>query len=623
MNRIWGLYIDFSIQTLIIILCISALVWLVSIWLSYQKSKSYIIPKILLLLLSILSVDTLLLQPKYKKLKSVSSAVLFTQQPDVENFDPSKWNDKNYRFFKLPHLKTNLSDTSILKTVANVEHLINKYQPLDSILIVGGQIPLADLKALLVVPVRFINSSWDKSSSALLSFQYTDKVKVSDNFNLTLELESDSTFQKYVIQSPFSKTDTILSKENPLVIEHKTKCAIPGNHLVQLHILKENNVIAEEIILPVEVTSKQKANILMLNGHPGFEHKQLKNWIAKQGHQLKVRTQVSLKNYQFDWINEEKKKSFNINDALLKTTDLLIIDGAALVALTENEYKSIKSAYQKRMNILLRTDEAILKAENEWTQFQISIEQIAQSKRLFANISLNNQAIEVEIHPYQNNLFSSNRFKGKDAGKILSTNRNANQLLGITNLQNTYLFNLKGDTTIYNALWSGIIDEMAGTKNILKNTWEIKEPYPQIGHSTEVILRTEEDEPKAFLKTPETPKTPKSEWSVLNLRQHHLIAEQYEATFWAHNEGWYQFKTEKDSIATPIYIAGKHQNNLIRTFNDNLWKAKYIQQIQKRDTSIYRPKKVYTTILIPPIWNWLIFIISLSAIWILDKITND
>jgi len=621
-----GLNIDIFTQTILIILCVSGLVWLVSIWLSYRKSKQFILLKSLLLLLSILSVNALLLQPKYKKLKPVSTAVLFTQQLDVKNFDPDQWLDKNYSFFKLPKLKANQTDTAILKSVVNVEHLITQYQPLDSVLIVGNQIPAIDMKTLPDVPIRFVNSLTVKPLNALLSFQYSNKLNVNDQFNASIKLDLDSTFHKYLIQSPFSQTDTISFKENPLLIEHKAICAIAGNHLVKLHFLNEHNSTVEEIILPVEVTSKQKANILMLNGHPNFEHKHLKNWIAKQGHQLKVRTQVSLKNYQYDWINDKKKNAFNINDALLKTIDLLIMDGAAFFALTENEYTSIKRRHQKGMNILLRTDEAILKAENKWAEFQINIEQIAESKRMFANILLNNQVIEVEIYPYQNNLFSSKRFKGKDAGKIISTNRSLNRLLGITNLQNTYLLNLKGDTSIYNKLWLGIMDEMTGTKNISANTWQTKEPFPQVGHSIEIILRSNEEAPKAFFRTPKTPitpKTPKSDWSVLNLKQHHLIAEQYDATFWAHKAGWYQFKTEKDSTTAPIYIAGKPQNNLIKTFNNNLWNAKYIQQIQKKDTSTYHPKKVYTKMLISPIWNWLIFIISLSTIWIIEKLIEN
>jgi len=54
----------------------------------------------------------------------------------------------------------------------------------------------------------------------------------------------------------------------------------------------------------------------MLNGHPDFEHKHLKNWLAKQGHQLSVRTQISRQKFQFDRINQDKKnEAVSLNEA--------------------------------------------------------------------------------------------------------------------------------------------------------------------------------------------------------------------------------------------------------------------------------------------------------------------
>jgi len=611
-----GLYFNVSAQVLLIVVLISTVVWLGGVWLSLKKSGENILIKSLLWLFCVLSANALMLQPQYDKKQKVATAVLFTNQLEIDQFDIDFWLNKNYTFFKLPHLKSNFSDSTLIKTVANAEHLVQHHQPIDSLFIIGENLSINALKNLPLLPVHFIPSKV-KNTLSLIDIKYPEKININENFDLFVELEVDSSIQKFVLQSPFSKIDTIGIAENVIEIEYKVTCSLPGNHLVQLHFLDIKDNAIETLSLPIEVIPKTKIHILMINGHPDFEHKHLKNWIAKQGHELSVRTKISLQNFKYDRINQNQKNTtFAINETFLKQIDLLIIDGAALLDLAENEYELIKRFHKKGMDMLLRTDENMLKAKRKWGDFQFKIESIAESKRLFANININNKPVEVEIYPHQNNLYTAKRFKGKDAGKILSTNRNVNRLLGITNLQNSYLFNLKGDTAIYNNLWFGIIDEMSGAQNILENSWQFKKPFPQSQKAMDIILLSNEQQPKAFIKMPEANI---NDWSPLYLQQHYLISEKYEATFWAKESGWYQFKTEKDDTPTKLYIAGKKENNTIINHYDNLLKSKYIDQIQKRVPSNYKAQNIYTKKPITPIWNWLIFVICLSAIWILEK----
>ncbi len=614
-----GFYFDTSATVLSLIIGISSIVWMIGVWFSYRTSTKNIIVRSVLFLCCILSVDALVLQPKYNKKQISSTAVLFTHQKDIDHFNAEQWKDKNYTFFKLPQIKSTSKDSLLIKTVANVDHLIHHYQPIDQIYIVGDHLSIIAFKNLPEVPIQFLPSV-AKELNNLLSIEYTKNLKVNEYFELFIKLELDSSIQKYTLQSPFIQLDTIEITEKPLTIEHKAICAIPGNHLVELHFLNTDNAIVETVALPLEVIPNQKASILMLNGYPGFEHNHLKNYLAKQGHQLKVKTQTSLQNFQFDQINvKEKSKAFVFNKTLLKNIDLLIVDGTSLLALNESAYQLIKQFHKNGMAILLRTDENILKAASKLADFKIDIEQIAQSQKMFAKVLIDKQPTEIDIYPYQNNLFTSKRFKGKDAGKILSTNRNVYQLFGITNLQNSYLFNLKGDSLTYNHLWFGMIDEMLGVKNVVENTWQFKTVFPISGEAIKLILLSNETQPAAFFKSPETVE---NNWSALHLLQHYLISEQYEATFWANQAGWYQFKTGKDSSFAELYVSGSHQNKLIKRYNESRLKAKYIDLVEERHTADYKAQHIYIKKLIPPIWNWLIFIICLSTIWILEKFFN-
>jgi len=227
--QFFGLHIDASTQELFIIIGVSVVVWAIGVWLSYRKSKKNILLKSLLFLGCILSVDALVLQPHYNIKLDASTAILLTNEVDIEILKPRFENHHKYQFFKLPQVKSKLSDSSLIKTVANVNHLIQQYQPIDSVYIVGDNLPVHYFKNMPFVPLRFLPSKAE-SSNHLIEIKYPDKVKISEDFELAMKLELDSNLQKYVIESPFSQLDTVLISKDTLKINYKATCAIEGNH---------------------------------------------------------------------------------------------------------------------------------------------------------------------------------------------------------------------------------------------------------------------------------------------------------------------------------------------------------------------------------------------------------
>lgn len=578
----------------------SIIYWLLIICFTYGYNPKYLIIKALLWFLAIGSLVFILKQPLIKTKVKAQKFVLLTTNEAVEKFE---LNDaETDHIFVL----SNLEVDSKLDKVIDVNHLLHLKKQIAEVEIVGNGLSIGALENLPTVPLKFTSLNKNEVFKPY-EVTYPENVFTGEEFTINLSFINDTVVHSYNLNNT---SDTLLIENDK--IELKQKYAVEGNHLVKINLYNKAKELLDVVAIPFKVIKKKPVNVLMLNGYPFFEHQHLKEFIGKQGHQLWVRTKSSTNKFRYDYLNVKQEKKISLNQQFLKQIDLLIIDGAALKQLTKTEYDAINKQRKNGLGILLRMDDEYEMAEHNWAELKLGVKQIANSKRYLVTVNKNAKPVETEIFPYQNNLPSTKLIKGEGAGKILSTNKNKYKPFSITNIKNSYLFNLKGDSAIYNWLWKNIIDASIPLKYETTNVWRLKNKLANVDDDyVEVELATNENEPEAYLKTIS------GDWLRLSLQQNYINEELYEATFWPKQSGWYSFKTKLDSIPQQLYVAAENENKLLRKNREKRLKQQLIQYHNSNRSVTDQIIKVEKPISL--FWNWLVFILCLSSIWVIEK----
>jgi len=580
-----------------------AIFWLVVVFLTYSNQPKYVVLKALLWLFAVGSLVLLLLNPQIKIENKSQNAILLTTENAIRNFESINEETKNV--FTLNRLKLKTEFDSVI----NINHLLHLQKEVTTLEIIGNGLTVDELENLPKIPVKF-NLLNENEVSGHIEMKYPKTVFVSEPFSVNLLLGNDTTAHFF---STTINADTLKIKNKK--IDLKYQMAVSGKHLININLFNKYKKLVDVVAMPIEVIEKQTANILMLNGYPFFENQHLKTFIGKQGHQLWVRTQATLDKYRYDYINTKPENEITINRKFLKQIDLLIIDGAALKALNKEEYDAINKQRKNGLGILLRMDENYELATYNWGNLQLGVKRIANSTRDFVSIIKDGKTIEVEVFSYQNNLFSTKLIEGTGAGKMLSTNKSRYQPFGITNIKNSYLFNLKGDSLIYNWIWGNIIEASIPQKIETKNVWQLKNELANIDDSyVEVELITNEAEPVAYLKT-----SFEEDWLRLSLQQSYYNNEMFTTTFWPKNNGWYYFKTDLDTLPQHLYIGAKNENILLRKNRADRLKSQLIRYSDEGDTSSFISSNIKTKKPAHLFWNCLVFVLCLTLIFIIEK----
>ena len=580
-----------------------AIFWLVVVFLTYSNQPKYVVLKALLWLFAVGSLVLLLLNPQIKIENKSQNAILLTTENAIRNFESINEETKNV--FTLNRLKLKTKFDSVI----NIKHLLHLQKEVTTLEIIGNGLTVDELENLPKIPVKF-NLLNENEVSGHIEMKYPKTVFVSEPFSVNLLLGNDTTAHFF---STTINADTLKIKNKK--IDLKYQMAVSGKHLININLFNKYKKLVDVVAMPIEVIEKQTANILMLNGYPFFENQHLKTFIGKQGHQLWVRTQATLDKYRYDYINTKPENEITINRKFLKQIDLLIIDGAALKALNKEEYDAINKQRKNGLGILLRMDENYELATYNWGNLQLGVKRIANSTRDFVSIIKDGKTIEVEVFSYQNNLFSTKLIEGTGAGKMLSTNKSRYQPFGITNIKNSYLFNLKGDSLIYNWIWGNIIEASIPQKIETKNVWQLKNELANIDDSyVEVELITNEAEPVAYLKT-----SFEEDWLRLSLQQSYYNNEMFTTTFWPKNNGWYYFKTDLDTLTQQLYVGAKNENILLRKNRADRLKRQLIRYSDEGDTSSFISSNIKTKKPAHLFWNCLVFVLCLTLIFIIEK----
>jgi hypothetical protein len=114
--------------------------------------------------------------------------------------------------------------------------------------------------------------------------------------------------------------------------------------------------------LGIDVVIRPAPAVLVVEAMPRFETSRLRDWLARRGGAVMVRTTISRGRTRIEEVNR-RGGTERITPALLAAFDLVVADGQALAALRPAEREAIERAVREtRLGVLLRADEGLAAA---------------------------------------------------------------------------------------------------------------------------------------------------------------------------------------------------------------------------------------------------------------------
>jgi hypothetical protein len=243
------------------------------------------------------------------------------------------------------------------------------------------------------------------------------------------------------------------------------------------------------------VTSSEKINVVIKQSSASFESKHLKNWLAEQGEEVLVLTQVSKNKFIQQIVNStDESKIANKSDyqqmltaTWLKNVDLLYMDGRAVLSLSDREVNALGVAIKQGLGFIIIVDDELLSVSNENSNNSLESNSLKNNKllsTLFPQGSLPIDTVNEQIlttvprwlHGQEEiNLTYKHARLPATQGKVIITGSEGQPLLVTHNyglgkaalslIHKSYQWVTSDEISHYSQYWQYIIEQIARQKH--------------------------------------------------------------------------------------------------------------------------------------------------------------
>ncbi len=287
----------------------------------FRKNKKNLVWRILALLLLTASLVAILWQPVILRSKSAREVILVGQETSQEQLDS---------------LMTVYPDRLVIAYDTLYGELGER-----EVLLTGAGIPAYDRWKLENALVTYLPG---RASSGLQSLHLPENIREGDSLIIKGRFEgSDSTWIRLFLHDVL--LDSVLTDNKEFTL--KSIAQVPGNVTYSL----QTPLGSEQ--LGVFIKEKEPARIAIFTTYPTFEVREIKNFLASQGHAVLVRHQLSRNIFSYDFLNTPDPGKMSPGETLYEEVDLMIMDQAGLESLTRAEFDELERAVRGGLGILI------------------------------------------------------------------------------------------------------------------------------------------------------------------------------------------------------------------------------------------------------------------------------
>lgn len=523
-----------------------------------RKNRKRLIYRLIASVVIVIGIAGILLKPSIKSVK-LNKGILFTNGYDLEFLDSLNQHNKPLDTLSLTSFSPDSFSEIYLLGYGVEEHQFSLFEN---------------------IHVEYLPS---RIPQGIIKIEFNATVELGDELYVKGQINSDNDYTKVVLESPFGRIDSVVN-QSEFTFKH-----IPNVEGRQLYYLEYwgDSLLIERNPVPVNVINSDAINVLMLNSYPTFEANHLKNLLAKKGHNILIRNQISRDRFTTQKINTGMDLN-QLDASSLEQFDLLLVDQMTWDQLENYEKLEVERAIRNGLGLLQYGVKGNAKGIFEDFQFEsIQSETVTWKGESFGKCAVKFIGDHNIVLPILDDNYTYSIYQHKGRGKI-----------GAMLAANTYQLNLRGDSLLFNDFWSHHINRLT---RIAEERVTLKTNEAYVNHSTEIeIIKTEKNGPTIT-------------YNGINLPviQNELFPEKWSAIYWPDTVGWNELLI--DSTIYYHYVYGDEDWLTMRN-----WKRIKSNQHYFGNRDIPAIPKTQSKEL-SPIWFYLLFLTAASYLWLEAK----
>lgn len=284
--------------------------------------------------------------------------------------------------------------------------------------------------------------------------------------------------------------------------------AHPSGTGQQLYVLQAG---AARETLAVDVRPPPQRRLLVLAGAPSFETGALRDWLARRGGVIAIRTAVSRDRFRTEFVNRDRSALGPLTDRVLSQFDVVQIDGRSLAGLTAAERVTLRRAVTEAgLGVLVVPDTVVFDRGARFSDreffFDFALRQVGdleeRTVRLTWTAMRPSPASPVASAPYTlEDRFGTLSLMGDGAGGTATqvVTRGAGRV-GISLVSGSARWLRTGRRDLYSAYWSLLLAAVAGSAQT-HPVVETAGPW-LVHHPVEIGVGEPDAPPVALVRSP-------------------------------------------------------------------------------------------------------------------------
>ncbi len=472
---------------------------------------------------------------------------------------------------------------------------------LTSVFVLGNGIKSFDFWQFKNLPTAFVPS---KLSTGISKVKYSKSLVLGEALDVSGIYINPRKGTFLVLEDPAGNgLDSVrLETKDQVGFSLHTNPKVSGNFRYSLTEKDSMGVVQKREPLPIQISEKNTFRVLILNDFPTFETKYLKNFLAENGHEVVVRSQLTKGKYKFEYFNSNSIPIYQITDEILKDFNLVIADADTYYGFGT----VIKNRFEKHMRedglgLFLQPTNLLFSRNSNSSYFNYSRDGIIET-------TLGDSESVLEKYPY---VFDK-RFAQQPIALGTTVPIAAYKQVGLgrvvtMTVQNSYQLVLDGNEKEYERFWTQLLDKTINEAKA-EVEWESTTALPRRNEPFDFTLRTNLEEFTVM----------DMDSSSVGVLQNSQIPTLFAGATYPRKAGWNALKIASDSIAKFSFYV----------MDNTDWKSLEISQtVRANQKEFQKDLNENRTVLVDRpislIWFYMPFLLGIGWLWLAPKLFGE
>ena len=470
---------------------------------------------------------------------------------------------------------------------------------LTSLIIIGNGVEEFDFYAFDSIPTAYVSN---EISSGITQLNFANQFVLGDELRVAGIYSKPKLSTQLVLQdSRGNSLDSIPFEETSIHdFSLKTVPKASGNFVYQLAEKDSVGNLLASNPLPITIRKKEPIRVLIVNTFPTFETKYLKNFLADQGYEVTVRSQLTKGKYKFEYFNTKASPIYQFTEESLSKFYVVITDTETYF----NFGKTVKNRFEHSirengLGLFIQPTELLFKLGKAMPYFSFKSDGVNE-------LQLPNSTVNIEKYPFTfNETFAVNAIDSNELGKLSYYKQLGLGRVATTTLLNSYQLLLQGKDQAYKSIWTQILDKIVQRKEQAV-AWQSQTELPKVGEPFSFVLRAGLEDFQII----------NTEEKRIPLLQDASVSFKYSGTIYPKKAGWNTLEVEGDSTTQFSYYV----------YDADDWKSlnashKRVANTKQFGNAIKENRTVMVNRPISLLFFYILFLLGIGWLWLSPKLS--